>query len=85
MTDNKELIANIMNKEDISVGQKVHYATEHGQKENGRVKSITEHSVFVVYHCAGNWDHYEDYTGANTNPRDLRPGWVNEKSLTNQN
>lgn len=74
-----------MNKEDIKVGQNVHYAPGHGKKENGRVKSITDHAVFVVYNCGGNWDHYKDYTAANTNPRDLHPGWVNEKDLSISN
>lgn len=68
-----------MTKEQLKEGQYVHYAPEHGKKENGRIKSITEHGVFVVYNCAGNWDHYKDYTGANTNPRDLRDGWVTKE------
>ena len=65
-----------MNREDIRVGQDVHYAPEHGKKENGRVKSITPQAVFIVYNCGGDWEHYKEYTAANTNPRDLRPGWV---------
>jgi hypothetical protein len=65
-----------MNKEDIRVGQSVHYAPEHALKENGVVKSITDHGVFVVYNCNGEWHRYQEFTGANTNPRDLRPGWV---------
>lgn len=68
-----------MNKDSIKEGQYVHYAPGHGKKENGRVKSITEHAVFVVYNCDGNWDHYKDYTGANTNPKDLREGWVDKE------
>ena len=67
-----------MNKEDLSVGQQVHYCPDHGPKENGIVKSITDTAVFVVYNCGGNWDRYQDYTAANTNPRDLRPEWVND-------
>jgi hypothetical protein len=65
-----------MNKEDIQVGQNVHYAPEHGLKENGVVKSITEHAVFVVYNCGGEWHRYKEFTGCSTNPIDLRPGWV---------
>ena len=65
-----------MNKEDIKEGQYVHYAPSHGKKENGRVKRITDTAVFVVYNCDGDWDHYDDYTAANTNPRDLLPGWT---------
>lgn len=67
-----------MNRENIAVGQKVHYAPEHGRKENGIVKSITEYSIFVVYNCDGDWAHYGLYTAANTNARDLRPGWADD-------
>ena len=70
-----------MKKEELYEGRYVHYAPEHGGKENGRIKSITETAVFVVYNCGGNWDHYKDYTGCNTNPRDLRPGWADKKDL----
>lgn len=63
-----------MKKEEIKVGQKVHYAPAHGKKDNGIVKSITEHGVFVVYHCGGEWERYRDYTAVNTKPEDLRPG-----------
>lgn len=67
-----------MNKEDLSVGQRVHYWPYHGLKENGIVKSITEYAVFVVYNCNKEWDRYRDYTGAKTNPSDLNPGWAND-------
>lgn len=67
-----------MEKENIAVGQKVHYAPEHAAKENGIVKSITEHGIFVVYNCGGDWANYRDYTAANTNLRDLRPGWADD-------
>lgn len=70
-----------MNKEDLSIGQKVHYTTNPAGMENGIVKEITDHAVFVVYNCAGNWDQYQNYTGANTNPRDLQPGWANREEL----
>lgn len=73
-----------MFKEDISVGQEVHYAPSHGQKENGVVKSITEHGVFVVYNCGGHWNNYRDYTAACTDPIDLRPGWVPDARNVNQ-
>jgi hypothetical protein len=68
-----------MTIEEIKVGQRVHYAPSHGKKENGIVKSITEHAVFVVYKCGGEWDHYQDYTGQNTPIEDLYPGWTTEK------
>lgn len=65
-----------MEKENLTVGQKVHYAPDHGKKENGIIKSITEHGIFVVYNCAGDWAHYWDYTAANTPIGLLRTGWV---------
>lgn len=65
-----------MERENIAVGQKVYYASSHGRKENGIVKSITEHGIFVVYNCGGDWANYRDYTAANTNVCDLRSGWA---------
>lgn len=67
-----------MKIEELFVGQFVHFQGRN-KKDNGRVKSMTEHGVFVVYNCASDWDHYEDYTGANTNPDDLREGWATKK------
>lgn len=68
-----------MQKEDLFIGRYVHYAPSHGRTENGRVKAVTDHGVFVVYKCGGNWDSFENYTGQNTPIEDLRPAWVNEK------
>jgi len=59
-------------------GDKVHYQPEHYGKhyENGIVKEVrTSGAVFVVYHCANNWDEYEEYTAARTEPDDLKIGW----------
>lgn len=67
-----------MNKNDIHEGQRVHYAPEFGRKENGIVKEITEHAVFVVYKCDGDWNNYKKYTGANTSSADIYPGWITE-------
>lgn len=62
-------------------GDYVHYAPGYGKKENGRIKSIKEDGTgaFVVYHCAGEWERYKDYTGALTDLSDLHMGWVDEK------
>lgn len=65
------------------MGQLVHYSPEHGQKENGIVKSITDTAVFVVYNCGGYWTDYHNYTAANTNPRDLMPEWVHDAKNVN--
>lgn len=44
--------------------------------EVGRVKSLSEGNpdlVFVVYHCGGDWENYQNYTGAGTSVRWLLP------------
>lgn len=59
----------------IKVGSKVTYVTPH-KTECGIVKSIPDDDyAFVVYHCAGNWDDYENYTAARTRIADLELGW----------
>lgn len=65
----------------IEPGTKVHYTSPYLKKENGIVKSINEtrSEAFVVYHCAGEWDNYMNYTGALTPLEDLTPGWIDEK------
>lgn len=64
---------------ELHKGKKVHYDPEFGEPENGKVKSIqNEKYAFVVYNCAGNWDDYEDYTGARTRIADLREGWTDD-------
>ncbi len=60
-------------------GQKVHYCARHGdKKENGIVKSVTGNGqgIFVVYHCAEEWDNYENYTAALTPASEVKAGWV---------
>lgn len=64
----------------LKVGDKVCYQPDYyGAKfENGVVKEIPEHtkkSVRVVYHCNGDWDNLENYTGALTSLRNLKFGW----------
>lgn len=58
-------------------GDYVHY-TNHGKKENGRVKSVEDGYAFVVYHCGGDWDNFRNYTGARTETDNLSKGWVDE-------
>ena len=73
-----------MNNIDISklkIGDRVSYQPEHYREdeyENGLIKEIPTHtleSVRVVYHCAGNWYKFKDYTSALTNLKDLKIGW----------
>ena len=58
----------------LNVGQPVHYDDGYGKPQNGIVKSHSFDSdcVFVVYHC-GN---YQNYTGASTQVKDLKEGWI---------
>lgn len=70
----------MVNVADLKKGDNVHYMPDHyksqGKFENGVVKSIAPNGgVFVVYNCNGEWDNFENYTAANTNPRDLFMGW----------
>lgn len=61
---------------DIKKGDKVHYCPSHGAKENGMVKEVRGDIAFVVYKCAGEWGNYMNYTGAATDLKDLKKGWV---------
>ncbi len=56
------------------VGSEVIYTDGVGNKESGRIKSWNDKWIFVVYNCAGEWDNYQDYTAAATDPKDLE--WV---------
>lgn len=70
-------------KEQIESGLKVHYTPAYGNKENGIVKSLNRlgDGAFVVYHCAGDWKNYQDYTGALTDLEDLTLGWVEHQKI----
>jgi len=62
----------------MKIGDCVTYVS-FGKKEHGIVKSLSdENHVFVVYHCAGNWGRYFDYTAARTEIGDLLPGWLED-------
>jgi hypothetical protein len=67
------------------VGRHVVYIDGVGDKIVGRIKSWNDQWVFVVYHCADEWDNFQDYTAAATDPDDLcfvrpRPGEENIES-----
>jgi len=53
--------------------------------ENGKVKTVPPDVMggycFVVFHCAGEWDKYEDYTGQLTKMDKLKPGWVENPAM----
>lgn len=60
----------------LKPGDKVTYES-HGKLEHGIVKSISDQThMFVVYHCDGKWDEYQNYTAARTCTFDLKPGWI---------
>lgn len=65
--------------EELKPGTLCHYSPNHGQKQNGKVKSIGENYAFVVFHCNNEWDKYEDYTGQRVDLDSLRYGWVDKK------
>lgn len=76
--------------EKFEIGEKVTYTSPHanGEKDNGIIKSLTDSgaAAFVVYHCGGNWDNYQNYTGCHTMLKHLSKGWVEkeESQLSNQ-
>lgn len=61
----------------FEVGNKVHRTPPYAKwkAENGIVKSVTEHGVFVVYNCGGEWSNYQNYTAALTDKKELFHGW----------
>ena len=59
----------------FNAGDKVTYHGP-GGTENGIVKRMADDgSYFVVYHCAGRWLHYEEYTASKTPSDKLTEGW----------
>ena len=56
--------------QETDIGRWVIYKTEF-ENQRGRIKSWNDKWIFVVYHCAGEWDRYQDYTAAATKPEDL--------------
>lgn len=61
----------------FKVGDKVTYIPK---IEKGIIKSLSgDDHAFVVYNCAGEWDNYQDYTGARTELSDLKAGWETEE------
>jgi len=58
-------------------GDKVAYVSDSGLIENGIVKSqAPDGGYFVVYNCGGDWENYQNYTGAKTDDRDLVGKWT---------
>ena len=62
------------------VGDKVTFI-KGGKKEHGIVKTVKHNSftksrIYVVYHCEGNWNFYQNYTSALTDAEHLQLGWI---------
>ena len=57
---------------DKDIGKEVFYTNGVGGKEFGRLKSWNDIWIFVVYKCDDEWDNYQDYTAAATNPKNLK-------------
>jgi hypothetical protein len=66
--------------DEIKEGDKVHYTSPYGNKQNGIVKTIDEDRVFVVYNCDKQWDDYLNYTAALTHLDHLSLGWTTENT-----
>ena len=62
---------NINSLTEKDVGKWVIFSRCDGKKELGKVKSWNDTYIFVVYKCADEWERFEAYTGAATNPEDL--------------
>ena len=58
-----------LNKEDIK--RAVIYTDSVGEKTPGCIKSWNNKWIFVVYNCDDDWDNYQNYTAAATDPYDL--------------
>jgi len=53
------------------IGGWVEYHANNGKVEQGRIKSWNNKFIFVVYHCNGEWERFQDFTGAATNSKNL--------------
>jgi len=71
------------NNDEIIIGERVHFTTWHGTKENGIVKSFneTKTAAYVVYKCNEDWKNYFNYTGNLSNINYLTPGWIDNPKL----
>jgi len=66
----------------IRVGDKVYHQPSYHLKddkwENGIVKEVPEGAITairVVFHCAGEWKNFKNYTSQLTEIKDLFLGW----------
>lgn len=43
----------------------------YGKPEIGRISSIGEKHIYIVFNCGGNWGVFQNYTGQATKPEDI--------------
>lgn len=63
---------------EFTIGQKVHYKYTNNtyKSENGIIKEIREHWIFVVFKCDNDWENYTKYTSEGCDPKNLCDGWI---------
>jgi hypothetical protein len=70
-TERKNNMIHINLLSETDRGRWVIYSTLSLHSERGRIKDWTDQLVYVVYQCDDQWDRFEDYTAAATDPEDL--------------
>ena len=65
-----------MNLTELQEDMKVHYVSSGKPALNGMVKTVSCNRIFVVYHCAGDWVNFRNYTSQLTPIVNLRKGWI---------
>lgn len=59
----------------IKIGERVTYNPGY-KTEKGIVKGFaSDGDPFVVYNCGGDWENYQNYTGAKTPIKHLKKEW----------
>ena len=63
-------------------GRWVVYKPSFGDTQKGKLKSWNDKYIFVVYNCDHQWDRFDDFTAAATNPEDLTFTTIDENIPT---
>jgi len=74
----KEEMTDVLRKYSVryGIGEKVTFHYDDGRKSKGIVKALSDKkTVFVVYNCNGDWEHYYNYTGQGSDIGCLTEGW----------
>src|SRR5258705_11448244 len=70
-TERKNNMIHINLLSETDRGRWVIYSAISLHSERGRIKDWTDQLVYVVYQCNDQWDRFEEYTAAATDPEDL--------------